>query len=1287
MSKISLRDYNHEIEGFINSGKTDEAIAHSKYILRLFPKCVDTYRLLGKAYLEAQRYSEATDILTRILSVVPDDFVSQIGMSIIREDEGNLDAAIYHMERAFEVKPSNSAIQEELRRLYGRRDGITPPRVRLTRGALVRMYARGELYPQAIAEIRASLAEDPKRVDLEVILARIYMILGRKAEAIEVCSRLVSKLPNCLEANRILAEILPGTSRGEDAEAYHQKVIALDPYSADITSSAPTSNDVPDNAIMVDFLEYQPSQQTGQQPEWANSIGVNFQETEEAVPDWLQAKPVIQRPGLPEGALTPDSQPEATAPEQPIEQVFTAPISQPAEAAPAEPSEEDALIPDWMKTAGWAEAAASPVEPDATPEPAAGAPEEIAPAEMPDWLKAIAPSDEADPSPAASEQEDLAKLDQLLTSQPFEPVIPEEAVPAQAAPEAAPAQAITKPEEVPPAVELPAWLEEQPAAQAFTGEAQPASNEEVPDWLAGLNMPAEATFTPAEATPAEELPDWLKTFASETPAAASLEPISEASSDWLKDLQEKTTPAQAEETPASVVPEQAEEPMPDWLRGLGEEIPAATEVAAVAPFEPQGEIPVTPFMAEETPAPEANLPEAQPEMAAEAPESAIMPEPAGEIPAALAEAALAAEPALAEAPVEEPAAKTQPIAVKKAEQPVEEVPVQEAPILTAQEPTIEPVSAEEPAIVEPVAVQEPAVEPVATQEPAAVPVADESIDAALAWLESLAAQQGAGEENMLIPPEQRTEAPPAWIQKEIDAAKAAALVTPPEAEVETPVTAETEPTLMVEAETVAPIAEETPVTAEAETVAPVAEEPPVTTEAEPTMEKAEVEAPASMAEETLVPTPAAELVEPVETETPVAELPVEEIPAQEAVEAAPAPEAVAPAAVSPDEMDLDAAFAWLESLAARQGAEPETLSVPVEERQEQPPAWVEQTAAEAEASPAVVEPVAELPAVFEELAPEAPAIEPMLSGEQAVEAEMPKPVPAAPEIPESVIPMQEPVEEEPLPDWLKSMETPPAEMPPAPLAAAGESVSAWLKNVQVPEEETPGAIPEEPVAETPVEPLPEWLQGIETVAETPIEAPVPTEETTEEELPEWLQEAELAAPEPAGAAPVEEGLPEWLQGIETTAETVKPEIIPAEEPLPVAEIAPEPAASLEQPEVSAEIPAAPVEEIPQPVETLAPEEKPGEEVPATPGVDHSQVFAEAQGNLDEGNMDQALEKYGKLIEAQVYLEEIIRDLQNALYRSPVDVGLHETLGDAFAKSNRLQEALDTYTKAEELLVK
>src|SRR5512139_109610 len=157
MAKISLRAYFREIEGLIEHGQLAEATAHCKHILQFYPKLLAAYRLLGKSFLEDQRYSDAADIFQRVLSSVPDDFVSQLGMSIIREDEGNLDAAIWHMERAFEIQPANVAIQSEMRRLYGRRDGMEPPRVRLTRGALARMYLKGELYQQAISELRAAL--------------------------------------------------------------------------------------------------------------------------------------------------------------------------------------------------------------------------------------------------------------------------------------------------------------------------------------------------------------------------------------------------------------------------------------------------------------------------------------------------------------------------------------------------------------------------------------------------------------------------------------------------------------------------------------------------------------------------------------------------------------------------------------------------------------------------------------------------------------------------------------------------------------------------------------------------------------------------------------------------------------------------------------------------------------------------------------------------------------------------------------------------------------------------
>ena len=71
--------------------------------------------------------------------------------------------------------------------------------------------------------------------------------------------------------------------------------------------------------------------------------------------------------------------------------------------------------------------------------------------------------------------------------------------------------------------------------------------------------------------------------------------------------------------------------------------------------------------------------------------------------------------------------------------------------------------------------------------------------------------------------------------------------------------------------------------------------------------------------------------------------------------------------------------------------------------------------------------------------------------------------------------------------------------------------------------------------------------------------------------------------------------------------------------------------------------------------------------------------------MNRGDIPSAIDQFGKLIKKGRYLEEIIHDLREALYRYPVEITIWQTLGDAFMRSNRLQEALDAYTKAEELL--
>jgi len=269
---ISLKAYNREIEQLIDNGLYDDAIAHSVHILSIYPKCIESYRNLGKSLLEQKKYPETLDVFSRVLSAIPDDFISHVGLSIIVEDQNNLDLAIWHMEQAFDVQPSNLAIQDELKRLFGRRDGEQPSKIRLTRGALVRMYARGELFQQAITEILSILEEDPRRIDLEVILARMHYSSGAIDEAESNCNRILENYPYCFEANRILQQIHLTKNNNEAATIYKNRLISLDPYYQFITSPF-SENEIPENKVQLIKLEVIPSNNMNSHiPEWLDEI-------------------------------------------------------------------------------------------------------------------------------------------------------------------------------------------------------------------------------------------------------------------------------------------------------------------------------------------------------------------------------------------------------------------------------------------------------------------------------------------------------------------------------------------------------------------------------------------------------------------------------------------------------------------------------------------------------------------------------------------------------------------------------------------------------------------------------------------------------------------------------------------------------------------------------------------------------------------------------------------------------------------------------------------------------
>ncbi|TAK10973.1 MAG: tetratricopeptide repeat protein [Anaerolineae bacterium] len=1256
MAKIALRAYNHEIGEMVDHGQIDEAIAHCRHILQTYPRHVDTYRLLGKAYLEGQRYGDAADILQRVLSSVPEDFISHVGMSIIREDEGNMDSAIMHMERAFEGQPSNQAIQDELRRLYGRRDGREPGRIRLTRGALARMYAHGNLHDQAVAELQAALTEDPQRPDLSILLAEMYFQLGKKADAADACTKLLAKLPNCLAANRLLTLLLDEKTHAEEKTNVRKRWFALDPYAARLPAIDGDPASVPDDAITVDNLDYDPStmsQQPGTgKPGWASSLGVDLGEQEESA-EWMAAGAAASGGSL-FGSRTEEESAGIFGSDSPAESSLFGDSQdggawgsfgsdQPAAdwMAPAPATAADDDTPDWLSAA--APTAASEETSDETPDwlsaaAPTGASDESADS-VPDWLSAAAPANGA--GETADETPDWLS-----------------AAPAASAPE-------------PATEETPDWLAAGVAAGAAASAAAPGDDLESMDWLdsltdeVGSDLRAEAAaapVAPSAAAPADDLEsmDWLDSLTdevgsdlkAEAAASAKTIPGNEENMDWLSDLAGDSAGAAAAkpepelpdflkeagweagsgapEQPSSILDgedepaagELAPGDVPDWMQQLQPPAPTAVDndfAAALnrAATTTGGNLGWGEASADKAPGDNtlaSFLEETQPTAAAPEDDwftnlTAEADKPQGEETMAPTSAdddqdwlkKLGGESSSSDDDLENMDwldSLTEEVGKDlRAEAAAAAAPADDGP------DWLKNLAGDEPAA--------PAPAPAA-----AAPSDDlENMD----WLDSLTAEVGND-----LRAEAAAAAPAAddgldWLNNLGDAPAAPAsapAAAAPSDDLESmdwldSLTAEVGDDLKAEAAAAAHVDDGEP-----DWLRNLGDEPAATTTPANTddalawMEN--LAAKQGAAEDELLTRPDNRMDEVPDWVRKAAEAP----PAPPAPRREPAPAPATPPVekyVPPSKPEpaapvgagtnlseaegMDDALAWLEGLAANQGAAEEELVTPAERRTGELPRWVVEERDAAEHAPAKAE---DDMGWLDTLAAETPAAS---EDENAAD------------------------------DWLKQLEAEQPTQPAPPIADAGAPPS-WLDEIT----EEPGA-------------------GMMDAAPS---------------VPEWLKDVadEGRAPEPVGAQP------EWLpETPEIRSEASRGEWLP-ETPAAAHKPMAEPAPVAAHESVAAGAPA------PRPTPVRAPTAKPKS---GTAGKTDDIRIAEARHFMADGDIEKSAAEYVKLVTRGRMVEDVIVDLREALRRHPVDVSLWQALGDAYTRQDLLQEAMDAYSKAEDLL--
>jgi len=287
------------------------------------------------------------------------------------------------------------------------------------------------------------------------------------------------------------------------------------------------------------------------------------------------------------------------------------------------------------------------------------------------------------------------------------------------------------------------------------------------------------------------------------------------------------------------------------------------------------------------------------------------------------------------------------------------------------------------------------------------------------------------------------------------------------------------------------------------------------------------------------------------------------------------------------------------------------------------------------------------------------------------------------------------------PEWVKieaesisdeTLTEPESQVEEAP-AIPAEEIPEWIKGLgETPEIEETGIEPVEtisPEAETPqAEEVPAWLLASELLVDEK-EAPALSQENlelTEEALPDWIKETTETGPSNEEPTPMEPAVTKKLPALpsEPTSELASEEA-PITEIGEVKPIESQPMESVWIPE--GEGPVQPLVE--QPIEAEVEAAAKAPEQPVIPSIEapvaELSILKGARHAINQGQPAQAVEIYAELIKQNLHLEAVIKDIQEALYRFPVDVNLWVTLGDAHLRTDELQDALNAYAKAEDLV--
>lgn len=205
---------NNDIQGhlvrsgaLLGVGDRDQARKELDYIVKSFPDNVEARYQVGYLDYIEKNYTAADAVFGKLYKDFPKDHRGLVGVTETLVAEKRIPDAITEMNKAIAAEPDRRDLK-----LF-----------------LANLEVVGEKYDEAVQGYQELLNKDPKNADLLFRLAESYRRKGDLNKAVDQLRLAAQAAPNNTKPLLMLAEILDGTGRAEQAQPIYEQILKIQP--------------------------------------------------------------------------------------------------------------------------------------------------------------------------------------------------------------------------------------------------------------------------------------------------------------------------------------------------------------------------------------------------------------------------------------------------------------------------------------------------------------------------------------------------------------------------------------------------------------------------------------------------------------------------------------------------------------------------------------------------------------------------------------------------------------------------------------------------------------------------------------------------------------------------------------------------------------------------------------------------------------------------------------------------------------------------------------------------